>query len=241
LLRQFDGRTVNVSGQEVKLQLAGAPVQDVPLTPVERFFVTIINPTIAAILLTLGINGLLFELSNPTGYVAGIVGGICLLLAFYALGVLNANWVGLGFIALAFVLFIVDVKAPTHGALTAGGLASFVLGAFLLFDTSGLQVPWAAIIGSALGTAGFFMFAIAKALAAQKRRPATGMEGMIGQTAQVRRQLAPVGTVLVEGELWQAEAEDGSDPVPVGERVIVTGHEGFRLHVQRVMMDVPLI
>ncbi len=230
LLRQLEGRPVEVAGQQITLHLSGLPVEPVPLTPIENFLNTLTNPALAAILLTIGLNAILFELSNPGGYLAGIIGVICLLLAFYALGTLNANWVGLGFILLAFVLFVLDIKAPTHGVLTLGGIISFVLGAFLLFNTSELEVPWATIIALALATAGFFAFAIGKALSAQRLQPATGMEGMIGRVGVVRRALDPVGTVLVEGELWQAESEAG--PVAVGERVIITGYDGFRLRVR---------
>lgn len=232
LLRQLDGRTVTVDGQEITLRLSDAPVEEMPLSPLEGFLNQITNPTLAAILLTIGLNAILFELSNPGGYVAGLIGVVCLLLAFYALGTLNANWAGLGFVGLAFVLFVLDIKAPTHGALTAGGIASFVFGAYLLFNTPELTVPWMTIIGLALATAAFFAFAIGKALAAQRRRPTTGMEGMQGQAGEVRQALTPEGMVLVEGELWTAVSESG--PVAEGERVVVVGREGFRLRVKKV-------
>jgi membrane-bound serine protease (ClpP class) len=105
-----------------------------------------------------------------------------------------------------------------------------VFGAFLLFNTPDLEVPWPTIIGLAGATAAFFAFAIAKAWAAQRRRPTTGMEGMIGQTAEVRQALAPDGMVFVNGELWHAESESG--PIAAGEHVVVTGQEGFALRVR---------
>lgn len=232
LLRQLDGRTATVAGEEVTLNLGDLPVEEVPLSPLENFLNQITNPALAAILLTIGLNAVLFELSNPGGYLAGIIGVICLLLAFYALGTLNANWAGLGFIALAFVLFVLDIKTPTLGALTVGGVVSFVFGAYLLFSTSELNVPWGTIIGLALATAAFFAFAISKALAAQRRQPTTGMEGMQGQVGEVRHALAPDGMVLVSGELWRAVSESG--PLAEGERVMVSGQDGFRLRVRKV-------
>jgi membrane-bound serine protease (ClpP class) len=232
LLRQLDGRTVTVAGKEVRLQLTDRPVESVPLSPFENFLNTITSPTLAAILLTIGLNAILFELANPGGYAAGIIGVVCLLLAFYALGQLEANWVGLGFIGIAFVLFVLDIKAPTHGALTVGGIVSFVFGAYLLFNTPEMEVPWATIVALALATGAFFAFAIGKALAAQRRRPTTGMEGMIGEVGEVRKVLDPAGMVLVHGELWRAVAEGG--PIAAGERVTVTGQEGFRLRVKKV-------
>jgi membrane-bound serine protease (ClpP class) len=147
------------------------------------------------------------------------------------LGQLEANWVGLGFIGIAFVLFVLDIKAPTHGALTVGGIVSFVFGAYLLFNTPEMEVPWATIVALALATGAFFAFAIGKALAAQRRRPTTGMEGMIGEVGEVRQVLDPAGMVLVHGELWRAVAE--GRPIAAGERVTVTGQEGFRLRVKK--------
>jgi membrane-bound serine protease (ClpP class) len=229
LLEQLDGRTVTVNGESVTLNLSDRAVEEVPLTPIESLLNILTSPALAAILLTLGLNAILFEISSPGGYAAGIIGVICLLLAFYALGTLEANWTGLGFIVLAFVLFVVDIKAPTHGVLTAGGIASFVLGSFVLFNTGGLEVPWVTIIALALGTGAFFVFAIAKVVAAHRRRPVTGFEGLIGETAVVRQALDPEGMVLVEGELWRAESESG--PLAVGTRVVVTGRDGYRLKV----------
>lgn len=231
LLKQLDGRTVKVAGAEVTLHLSDQPVEEVPLGPIRSFLNIITTPALAAILLTIGLNAILFELSNPGGYMAGIVGAFCLLLAFYALGTLNANWAGLGFVALAFVFFVLDIKAPTHGALTVGGIVSFVFGLFLLFNTPEIEVPWATIIGLALVTAAFFAFAIAKAVAAQRRRPAVGVESLVGRSAQVRTALEPAGMVYLDGELWKAEAEGG--PVAAGETVVVTGREGYLLRVRR--------
>jgi membrane-bound serine protease (ClpP class) len=231
LIRQLNGRSVTVAGEEITLALKDAPVEEVPLGPIQDFLNTITNPALAAILLTIGLNAILFELSSPGGYAAGVIGLICLLLAFYALGMLNANWAGLGFIVIAFVLFVLDIKAPTHGVLTFGGIAAFVFGSFLLFNTPDLEVPWPTIISLALTTAAFFAFAVAKAVAAQRRRPATGMESLIGKAAEVRQALTPDGMVFVNGELWSATSESG--PISAGETVAVAGQDGFRLRVRK--------
>jgi membrane-bound serine protease (ClpP class) len=231
LLAQLDGRQVTVAGRQVTLQLGDRPVTQLPLNPIEGFLNTIANPTIAAILLSLGSMGLIFELQSPGAVLPGVAGAICLLLGFYALGVLEANWVGLGFMALALLLFVLDVKAPTHGLLTGGGILSFILGGFILFNTPDLEVPWASLILSALAMAAFFGFAVAKAIAAQRRRPTTGFDALIGQTAEVRQELCPEGMVFLQGELWVAHVDDGS--IPAGERVVVVGRDGLRLLVQR--------
>jgi membrane-bound serine protease (ClpP class) len=231
LLVQMDGFEVQVNVREVTLQTAGATIQEVPMTFVEQLLHIITNPTIAFILLTIGLNAILFELSSPGGYAAGIIGAICLLLAFYSLGVLPVNYTGLIFVALAFVLFVVDVKAPTHGVLTVGGIASLVAGALLLFNSPLYRVSLSAVIALAVVTGLFFAFAIAKVAQAQRRPAVTGREGLIGQLAQARSILDPSGTVLIKGELWDATAQDG--PIAVGESVEIVGVEGFILRVKR--------
>jgi membrane-bound serine protease (ClpP class) len=231
LLRQLDGKQVNVAGKTVRLQLSDRIIQPVGMSPVQDFLNTLANPAIAAILLTLGTTGLLLELSNPGADLPGVAGAICLLLAFYALGVLQANWVGLAFIVVAFVLFVLDIKAPTHGVLTLGGIISFILGGFLLFNRPEMQVPWATLIVLALATAAFFAFAIAKAVGAQRRRPATGIESVVGHVGIVRQALNPEGIVFVDGELWKATVD--GEAIPAGQSVVVTGFQGLRLRVQR--------
>ena len=231
LLRQLDGRTVTVAGKDVRLQVSDAPVEEIPLNPWEGLLNQITNPALAAILLTIGLNAILFELSSPGGYAAGVIGVICILLAFYALGTINANWTGLGFVVLAVILFVLDIKAPTHGALTVGGIVSFVFGLYLLYNTSDIPVPWPSIIVSALATGAFFAFVVTKALMIQRRPAVGGMTGMVGQVGVVRQPLEPHGMVLVNGELWKAESESGS--LSAGEPVVVTRQEGFVLWVRR--------
>jgi membrane-bound serine protease (ClpP class) len=231
LLRQMDGFTVTVNGREVTLHTEGAPTEELPMTAAERFLHTITNPNIAFILMTLGLNGILFELSSPGGYAAGVVGAICLLLAFYALGVLDVNYSGLLFIALAFVLFVLDIKAPTHGVLTVGGIVSFVLGSLILFNSPFYSVSRNLVVGVGLATGAFFAFVVAKAVTIQRRPATTGAEGLVGALGNARTDLSPGGTVFVKGEWWQAEAEDG--PLQAGERVRVKSVEGFRLRVTR--------
>lgn len=235
LLVQMDGFRVTLDSQEITLKTADAEIRQVPMTFVEQFLHIITNPTIAFILLTLGINAILFELSSPGGYVAGIVGAICLLLAFYSLGVLPVNYAGLIFIVLAFVLFFVDIKAPTHGALTVGGIASLVAGALLLFNSPLYRISIAAVVSVAVVTGLFFAFAVAKVIQVQRRQPVTGREGLVGQRAQARSTLEPEGTVFIKGELWDAFNEDG--PVEAGEWVEIVAVDGFCLRVKRASRD----
>jgi membrane-bound serine protease (ClpP class) len=231
LMEKLDGKSVSVRGKEVLLQLKGQPIQAVPQSPLEELLNAITNPAIAAILLTIGLNAILFELANPGGWVPGVIGAVCLLLAFYSLGTLNANWTGLGFIALAFVLFVLDIKAPTHGVLTLAGAGSFIFGAYLLFNTPELEVPWGTIIALAAITTGFFTFVITKGLLAQRRRPSTGSEAMAERLIILRQPLDPDGMVFFEGEWWKAHSESG--PLAAGEQVIVTARDGLKLLVRR--------
>ncbi|MEJ2555420.1 MAG: nodulation protein NfeD [Anaerolineae bacterium] len=231
LLRQMDGFQVTLHGQEVTLNTKDAAIVELPMTAIERFLHPITNPNIAFILMTLGINGILFELASPGGYAAGVVGVICLLLAFYALGVLDVNYTGLLFIALAFILFVVDIKAPTHGVLTLGGIASFVLGSLILFNSPVYRVSRNLVFSVALATGAFFAFIVTKAVAIQRRIATTGAEAMVGALATARTDLSPTGTVFLKGEWWKAEAEDA--PIKAGEQVRVKSVEGFRLRVKR--------
>jgi len=232
LLDQMDGFAVSVMGDEITLHTAGATREKLPMNPLERLMHTIADPTIAVILMTIGVNALIYELSAPGGYVAGIIGVICLGLGLYALGVLSVDYTGLIFIALAFVLFVLDIKAPTHGVLTAGGVASFILGAVLLFQASTFDVPWGAIIGMAVLTGGFFAFIVAQAIRAQSWQVTTGSEALIGATAVARTDIDPEGTVFLKGEYWSAVTDEGR-AIEAGSQVEVTGREGFRLRVQK--------
>lgn len=233
LLAQMDGFQVKVKDREVVLHTQGATVKDVPMSGAEQFLHIITNPTIAFILLTLGANALLYELSSPGGYAAGIVGVICLVLAFYALGVLPVNYAGLIFIVLAFVLFIVDVKAPTHGVLTAGGIVSLIAGALVLFSSPLYRVSLSAVVAVALTTGAFFAFAVAKVVQSRRKPATTGREGLVGAEAEARTDLNPEGMVFLKGELWSAQAVDG--PIRAGEPVQIVAMEGLRLRVKRAV------
>jgi membrane-bound serine protease (ClpP class) len=231
LLEALDGREVLVREETFNLHTAGARVNRIPMNAIEGFLHTITDPNIAFILMTLGMNAIILELSQPGGYLAGILGAICLILALFSFGVLSVNWTGLIFIVLAFVLFIADIKAPTHGILTVMGVISFILGSMILFNTPFASVSWSLIVAVGLVTGIFFAFVIAKVFGAHRRRPSTGMEGLVGQLAVARSDMGPKGTVFLKGELWQAVADDGK--VKEGEEVEVTGVDGFKLLVKR--------
>jgi membrane-bound serine protease (ClpP class) len=145
--------------------------------------------------------------------------------------VLDVNYTGLLFIALAFILFVVDIKAPTHGVLTVGGIVSFVLGSLILFNSPFYAISRSLIITVALATGVFFAFIVAKAVSIQRRQATTGLEGLVGAVGTARTDLSPTGTVFVKGEWWRAEVDNG--PIQAGEEVRVRSVEGSKLHVTR--------
>ncbi|HJX40095.1 MAG TPA: NfeD family protein, partial [Anaerolineales bacterium] len=152
------------------------------------------------------------------------------------LGVLPVNWFGIIFIATAFVLFILDIKAPTHGALTAAGTACFIVGSLVLFNSPGtpafFQVSVPLVVGTAVFIAALFLVVVTLAIRAQRRRVTVGPEALIGLIGVARTELSPAGTVLVGGELWSAQVEDRSKALAKGDEVEVTSVEGLRLRVR---------
>ena len=232
LLRQLDGQKVKMDGVERTMDMRDAELTEFQSNFVEDFLAILSNPTIAVILLTLGLNAILYELSAPGGYVAGAVGIISLLLAFYSLGTLEANYAGLAFIFLAFVLFIIDLKVHTGGALTIGGLIAFVLGAAVLFNTPYYPIPWAAIIGMAAAMGLFVFFALTAVMRTLRSAPFSGSDALRGQIGEARGVLDPTGMVFVMGTYWEATTEGGV--IENGGAVVVTRREGRCLWVRQV-------
>ncbi len=241
LLAQLDGLAVVVDNEPMALATAVANTQPFDMNFIELALHALSNPLFVGILLTIGVQAILIEISSPGGWVAGFIGVLCLGLAFYGLGQLPANWLGLGLVAVAFVLFVLEVKAPTHGALAMSGTATLLVGLLVLFNSPGtpefarISIPGAAAIS--VITATFFTFIVAMALRAQNAQPITGSEGLLGQKGPVRTALTAAngdasynGMVLVSGELWRAQADEAID---IGEVAVVTAVDGFTLHVKR--------
>ena len=235
LTAQMDGFVVTVQGDEVTLKTAAALVQRLDLSPLQEFLNFITNPSVATILITLGSVGLIAELYNPGTFVPGMVGLISLLLGLYALGQLDANFAGLALVGLGILLFVAEAFTPTFGALALGGAAAFIFGSALLFDAPGLAVPWVTILSMTALMGGFTVFAGGKALAAQRRKPTTGSEALIGSTATVRGLFDEQGrgAVHTAGELWNAILAPGSASPAVGDRVTVEGRQGYTLIVRK--------
>jgi len=236
LLDKIDGMTVQVPDGNVTLKTKGLAIQQLDMSPTEGFLHIISDPTIAYILLSLGTLGLIFELSSPGAILPGVVGGMFLLFALFGLGTLPINMAGLLLIGFAFLLFVADIVAPTHGILTAGGVASFALGSSMLINTR--DAPFLAISTTAIATltlalTAFFVFVVGAVVRSRRRRPTTGREGMRGQIGRARTELAPSGMVFVDGALWEAVSE--TDRIAEGEAVEVVGERGLTLLVRRAV------
>jgi membrane-bound serine protease (ClpP class) len=236
LLRQIDGLTVEVDGQERVLRTAWAFPQVVSQTLTEQLLQILTNPNIVLLLMSVGVQAILIEISSPGGWAAGFIGVICLALGGYGLGILDVNWFGLVFLIMSVVLFVLDIKAPTHGALTIAGVASFVAGALILFNSPGTpsfqRVSVPLVIGLALFTAAGFFVMMTFVIRAHRRPVEVGREALVGRMGEVRSALDPSGMVHVAGELWSAEVEPGTPAIGRGERVEVVGVTGLRLRVR---------
>jgi membrane-bound serine protease (ClpP class) len=231
LLAKVDGRTVRTSRGAVTLATRGASVQAIEIGFRDRLLNVITDPNVAYVLMMLGMLGLFFELSNPGVILPGVIGGISLILAFFAFQSLPINYAGLLLILFAIVLFVAEIKVVSHGVLAIGGIVSMALGSLMLFDAPelGFRISWWVIVPTVGATAGLFLFVLAAGMRALARRPVLGAPGLIGQTGIVREALAPMGQVAIQGELWRAVAEDGT--VEAGAPVRVVDVEGLTLKV----------
>jgi membrane-bound serine protease (ClpP class) len=233
LIAQINGWKVTLAnGAEVTLNTTGYEVAGNEMNAIERFLQVISDPNIAYLLLSLGSLAIMVEISNPGLIFPGVIGGICLLLAFYSLGVLPVNLAGVLLIILAFGLFIAEVFTHSFGVLTVGGLTSLVLGSLILFKGGPLfrVNPWLiALVTILIG--GFLAFVVTRVIKAHRRQAFTGREELAGKTATVKVALKPEGMVLFKGELWSAVSESGQ--VEPGEEVIINKVVAMKLYVTK--------
>jgi len=239
LLKSLDGFTVQVNEKPRTLHTANAHTEPLDMSFIERFLLLLTDPNIVFTLLSIGTTALLIEISSPGGWVAGFVGVVCLSLAVYGFGILPVNWFGIIFLLTAFVLFILDIKAPTHGALTTAGVASFIIGALVLFNSAStpqfqrVSVPLVISFGIFLGLVffGILMFA----LRTTHVPLSVGVQSYIGKAGTAR---TPVeeggGQVQLGSELWTAEPASGSETIGKGDKVEVVEIKGLRLKVRKI-------
>jgi membrane-bound serine protease (ClpP class) len=232
LLKKLEGREFKMDGKTVVLKLSDARVEKHEMGTRERILNTISDPNVAYILMMLGMLGLFFELANPGVILPGVIGGICLILAFFAFQTLPVNYAGVLLIILALVLFIAEIKIVSHGMLTVGGIISMILGSLLLFESPEpyMRVSWSVILLTVFSVTAFALFAVTKAVKAHRKRPSTGKEGLVGEEGSADSDFSPEGKVFVRGEYWDAWSDQ---TVVRGDKIVVTDVEGMRLKVRK--------
>ena len=239
LLEALNGFTVKVNNEPVTLNTSHATTEPLNMTFIEQFLMMLTNPNIVFTLLSIGTTALLIEISSPGGWVAGFVGVVCLALATYGMGILPVNWFGIIFLITAFVLFILDIKAPTHGALTTAGVASFIIGALVLFNSASVpqfqRVSVPLIVGFGIFLGLVFFGILMLGLRAMNVPHQMGMESLIGKVGTARTLVGETGgQVQVGSESWTAEPLPGSAKIGKGDRVEVVEVKGLRLKVRKI-------
>jgi membrane-bound serine protease (ClpP class) len=231
LLAKIDGQTVKTARGPVTFATRQAAVRPIEIGFRDRFLNVITDPNVAYVLMMLGMLGLFFELSNPGVILPGVIGGISLILAFFAFQSLPINYAGLLLILFGIVLLVAEIKIVSHGVLALGGIVAMALGSLMLFDATelGFRLSWWVIVPTVGAIAGLFLFVVTVGLRALGRRPMLGASGMVGQTAIARGPLDREGQVSVHGEIWRAVTE--GEPIADGAPVRVIGIDGLTLKV----------
>ena len=228
LLRVLDGKEITLVGGKITLKTSD--LEKVYYRPGfrDRVLKTISDPNIAYILMMIGLAGLYFELSHPGAIFPGVIGAISLILAFYSFQTLPVNYAGLLLIALAIIFFIAEVKVPSYGILSIGGLVSLTLGSIMMFED--VRVSLKLMMPTVLLVGGFFVAVATLAFRAYRAKPKGGTDGLMGEVGLVRERIDPEGLIFVHGEYWRAKAGERLEP---GEKVEVEGVDGLVLKVKR--------
>jgi membrane-bound serine protease (ClpP class) len=234
LLEKADGRQITTSQQPKTIKTKGLPVVQLKENFRDRILRTISDPNIAYVLMMLGMMGIFFELIHPGGIFPGVIGGISLILAFFALSTLPVNYAGILLILLAIVFFVAEIKVISHGLLTIAGIFTLTLGSLMLFKTTEGQmgVSLQILITTVLIISAFFILVISLAVKAYRRKPQTGDQGILKEVGRVHQKISPglPGKVFVHGEIWNALSDETCGP---GEIVEVVGLEHLLLKVKR--------
>jgi membrane-bound serine protease (ClpP class) len=231
LLRQANGRSVRIGGNQVKLETAGLAVVSIEPNWRTRLLAVVTNPNIAFILMLVGVYGLIFEFMNPGTVVSGAVGAICLAIALFALNLLSVNYAGIGLVALGIALLIAEAFTPSFGALGISGVVAFAVGSIFLFegDVPGFTLSPAVIVAATGVGAGLALLAGTAAVRSRGQPVVTGNAVLLGRSGLVRAWSGTSGQVHVHGEQWQARA---AAPMAPGQRVRIIGREGLTLLVE---------
>jgi membrane-bound serine protease (ClpP class) len=233
VLRRLDGRTIKrFDGRPVTLETSGIVLERLEMTRRQRFLSAIAHPQVAYLLLTLGLLGLTVEMWHPGAIVPGVAGGLCLLLAFFAFQVLPVNTIGLLLIVFGLALLVLELKVPSFGALGVGGTIALLVGSVMITtEVPGVRVGLRVIVPAVLTLAAIFLFLGRLALAAQRSRPVTGAEGLVGERGSTLTVVdaAQPGQVRVHGEIWRATS---AAPLAAGRSVRVAAVNGLTLLVE---------
>jgi membrane-bound serine protease (ClpP class) len=238
LLQKLDGFTVQMNSGARVLHTSNARTEPLDMSVIEQLLIVLTDSSIVFLLGTLGLILIWIEISSPGGWVAGFSGVVCLALSAYGLGIIPVNWFGIVFILTAFVLFILDVKAPTHGALTTAGVASFIVGALVLFNSPitppSMRIPVPLVVGVGLAFGALFFGIMLFALRVRHTPVLVGEETLLGKTGTARTSVdATGGQVQLMSELWSAESAGGSEKIRKGDEVEVVEVAGLRLKVRK--------
>lgn len=233
LLAKLDGTTIRLPSGDVILNTKGAVINRMEMGLRDRILVTLSNPNIAYLLMMIGLAGLYFEFAHPGAILPGVVGGISLILAFFAMQTLPVNYAGIALILFGIILFIAEIKIISHGMLSVAGVISLALGSVMLFESSvpALRVSLGVMIPTILLVSLFFIGVVTLAVKAQRGKPFTGMEGMVGREGTAVTAVHADGKVLIKGEYWNASS---GEPLEEGTNVRVTGVRGLTLEVEKI-------
>jgi len=235
LLQQVDGWEIETKRETRILATSNAQIITLEMNWQQRFLNIISDPNVVYILMMVGFAGIMFEIYNPGAIFPGVIGVISLILAFYSLHTLPVNYAGIALIVFAVILFLLEIKVPSYGILTIGGIVSLLLGSVMLIDPDSAleyaRISWTVIIPVTFFITAFFLFAISLGIRAQLRKPTTGAEGIIGTFGEALEVLDPNGEVRAFGERWSAESVSGK--IKKGERVKVVGVDNMKLKVEK--------
>lgn len=236
LLNNVDGKQIELSSQTVILRTKNTSIETFKMSFAEKLLNIISDPNIAYILMLLGMYGLMFELYNPGAILPGIVGVISLILAFYSMHSLPINYAGLGLIIFGIILFLLEIKIVSNGLLAIGGIVSLLLGSMMLIRSGSslevIKISRSVIFAATAVSALFFLFIVGLGMKAQRLKVVTGVEALIGDTAEVLDILDPFGTVKVQGETWNAESLSGV--ISKGEKVRIKEMKNLKLYVESI-------
>ncbi len=236
LLDQINGKEVQMNNGIKILHTKNAQLKKVDMGFFQKILDRVSDPNVAYILMMLGFYGIMFELFNPGAILPGIAGVIFLIFAFYSMNSMPVNYAGLGLIIFGIILFLLEIKVVSHGMLTIGGVVSVLLGSLILFRTSStenfISISRSLIFATTAVTTLFFLFVVSMGLKAQRAKPSSGVEVLIGKFGQTIEALQPLGSVKVNGEIWKAESLSGS--INENEKIVVKGIKNLTLYVEQV-------